>query len=156
MWRGPPSWIGAHVDGAAGSQIVARARFGLFRVIGKRFDDLLRRASGGGGIGYVEVYDSSAMMQQDPKHVEHPEGRSRHDEEVDGDEVGEVVVEERAPALRGWLRATRDEPGNGLCKLLLQSCKIQRPRLKDPPCPKKRKREVSRQPPWPPQWFSLD
>ncbi len=53
------------------------------------------------------------MMQQDPKHVEHPEGRSRHDEEVDGDEVGEVVVKERAPALRGWLRATRDEPGNG-------------------------------------------
>src|SRR5713101_9704958 len=113
MWRGPPSWIGAHVDGAAGSQIVARARSDLFRVIGKRFDDLLRRASGGGGIGYVEVNDSSAMMKQDPKHVEHPEGRSRHDEAVNGDEVGEVVLKERAPALRGWLRATRHEPGNG-------------------------------------------
>jgi hypothetical protein len=51
-------------------------------------------------------------MQQDHKNVEHPEGRSRHDEEVDGDEVGEVVLEERAPGLRGWLRATRHEPGN--------------------------------------------
>src|SRR5713101_7519109 len=30
MWRGSPSWTCAHVDGAAGSQIVARARSDLF------------------------------------------------------------------------------------------------------------------------------
>src|SRR6266849_2743459 len=96
------------VDVVAIAQEVTRRRF-----IGKCFDDLLRRPDGGGGIGDVEMYDSSAMMQQNHKHVEHPEGRSRHDEEVDGNEVGEVVLKERAPTLREWLRATRDEPGNG-------------------------------------------
>src|SRR6266852_2026378 len=53
------------------------------------------------------------MMQQHHEYVEHPEGRGRHDEEVDGDEVGEVVLKERSPGLRRWLRATRHEPGNG-------------------------------------------
>jgi hypothetical protein len=46
-------------------------------------------------------------MQENHEHVEHPEGRGRYDEEVDGDEVGEVVLEERSSGLRGWLRATR-------------------------------------------------
>ncbi len=52
-------------------------------------------------------------MQQDHEYVEDPEGRGRHDEEVDGDEVGEVVLKERSPGLRRWFRATRHEPGNG-------------------------------------------
>ncbi len=64
------------------------------------------------------MHDSSAMMQQDDKHVEHPESRRRHDEEVDGDEVGEVVLKERAPGLRGSLRAMRHEPGNGALRNL--------------------------------------
>src|SRR5258708_7210221 len=59
------------------------------------------------------MHDPAAMMQQHHEHVEHAEGRRRHDEEVDGDEVGEVILEERAPGLRGWLRATRHESGNG-------------------------------------------
>ncbi len=37
------------------------------------------------------------MLQQDHEHVEETEGRSRHDEEVDGDEVKDVVLEERSP-----------------------------------------------------------
>jgi len=32
------------------------------------------------------------MMQQDHKHVKDPEGRGRHDKEVDGYKVGEVVL----------------------------------------------------------------
>ena len=35
----------------------------------------------------VEMHDHTAMMQQDHEHVEHAEGRSRHNKEVDGDEV---------------------------------------------------------------------
>ena len=41
-------------------------------------------------------------MQQDHEYVEDPEGRGRYDEEVDGDEIGEVVLEERVPGLRGY------------------------------------------------------
>src|SRR5260370_41672723 len=53
------------------------------------------------------------MMQRHHEYVEHPEGRGWHDEEVDGDEVGDVVLKERSPGLRRGLRATRHEPGNG-------------------------------------------
>src|SRR3989442_14530980 len=52
------------------------------------------------------------MMQQDHEHVKNAKGRGRHDEEVDRDEVGEMVPEERAPRLRGRFRATRHEPGD--------------------------------------------
>ena len=52
------------------------------------------------------------MMQQDDEHVEQTEGRRRHDEEVDGDKVGDVVLEERSPGLRGWLRAPWRETRN--------------------------------------------
>jgi len=58
------------------------------------------------------VHDPAAMMEQDHEHVEHPEGRGWHDEEIDRDEVGQVVMEERSPGLRGRFRATRHEPGD--------------------------------------------
>jgi hypothetical protein len=38
MWRGPPSWTWAQVDGAAGNQIVARARCDLFAGDGEFVD----------------------------------------------------------------------------------------------------------------------
>src|SRR6267378_2797697 len=67
---------------------------------------------GASHIMLVEVHDLAAMMQQDHEHVEHAKGSGRHDEEVDGDEVGEVVLEERAPSLRWRFRAMRHEPGD--------------------------------------------
>jgi hypothetical protein len=42
------------------------------------------------------------MLQQDHEHVEQTEGRRPHDEEVNGGKVGDVVLEERSPSLRGW------------------------------------------------------
>src|SRR5712664_52060 len=53
------------------------------------------------------------MLQQDHEHVEQTEGRRRHDEEVNGGKVGDVVLEERSPSLRGWLPAARHETRNG-------------------------------------------
>src|SRR6266851_1089824 len=44
MWRGPPSWIWAHVDGAAGSQSVARACCDFFAGEGVRRLRLRRTA----------------------------------------------------------------------------------------------------------------
>ncbi len=60
----------------------------------------------------VKVHDLAAMLQQDHEHVEQTEGRRRHDEEVDGDKVGDVVLEERSPGLRRLLRSTRHETRN--------------------------------------------
>ena len=71
------------------------------RVIGEGFDNLLCCPGGRRGVGHVEVHDLAAMTQQDHEYVEDPEGRGRNDKEVDGDEVGEMVLEERAPGLRG-------------------------------------------------------
>src|SRR6267143_6622273 len=97
----------AAVDAVAIAEEIARRR-----VIRERFDDLLHRPRGSGGIGDVEVQDLPAMMQQDHEDVEHAKGRGWHDEEVDRDEVGDVVLEEGAPRLRGWFRPTRHEPGD--------------------------------------------
>src|SRR6266478_5019646 len=52
-------------------------------------------------------------MQQDDEHVEHTEGRCRHYEEVDRSKIGDVILKEGSPSLRGRLRATRHETGNG-------------------------------------------
>ena len=70
----------------------------------------------GWGIRHVEVLDSAATMQQDHENVQHSKGRGRYDEEVDGDEVGEVVLKERAPGLRGWRWATRHERATVRCE----------------------------------------
>ena len=77
------------------------------RIVGKGFDNLLRRPSGSGRVRDVEVYDSSAMVQQDHEHVEDSECHSRHDEEVDGDKIGDVIFEEGPPGLRGRFRTAR-------------------------------------------------
>ena len=53
------------------------------------------------------------MMQQEQEDVEHTKGRGWHDEEVDANEIGEVVLEESAPCLRGRPRPPRHEPGEG-------------------------------------------
>jgi hypothetical protein len=97
-FRAPPELVA--VNAVAIAKKVARRR-----VAGESLDDLLRRPGGSGGIGDVKVHDLPAMMQQDHQDVEHAKGRGWHDEEVDRDEVGEVVLEERAPGLRGWFRA---------------------------------------------------
>src|SRR5712692_2520927 len=87
----------------------AKMLVGWRRVIGECFDNLLRGPSGGGAI---EVRDLAATVQQDDKYVEQTEGRRRYDEKVDRDELGEVVLEERSPRLRGWPWAMRHKPGN--------------------------------------------
>jgi len=91
----PSPELGA-VDAIAIAEEVARRR-----VIGERLADLLRSPCGRRGIGDVEVHDLAAMLQQDHEHVEQTEGRRPHDEEVNGGKVGDVVLEERSPSLRG-------------------------------------------------------
>ena len=77
------------------------------------FDDLLRGPGGGGRLGDVEVRDSAAVMKQDHEHIEHAERHGGYDEEVDGGEIGNVVLEERSPGLGGRFHATGHEPTNG-------------------------------------------
>src|SRR2546425_13087046 len=80
--------------------------------MGKGFNDLLCRPRSGRGVAHVEVYDLAAVMKQDHEHVEHAKRHRGHHEEVDGDEISDVVLEEGSPGLRGRVQATRHERTN--------------------------------------------
>ena len=56
-----------------------------------------------GMLGDVEVNNASAVVGQDEEDEEDAEGGGGHGEEVDRGQRAEVVVEEGAPGLRGWL-----------------------------------------------------
>ena len=71
--------------------------------MGKGLGDLLCRPRSGRGVAHVEVYDLAAVMKQDHEHVEHAKRHRGHHEEVDGDEISDVVLEEGSPGLRGRL-----------------------------------------------------
>src|SRR6267378_4421356 len=64
---------------------------------------------GASHIMLVEVHDLAAMLQQDHEHVEQTEGRRRHDEEVNGGKVGDVVLENARQVCEGgfWRRGMR-------------------------------------------------
>ena len=55
---------------------------------------------GGGGVSDVDVDDASAVVRQNYDDEQDLEHRRRHDEEVDGDEAPQVVVEKGPPSLR--------------------------------------------------------
>src|SRR5271169_7267966 len=54
---------------------------------------------------HIEVQNATPVMGQHQKHVKYLETDGGHSEEVDGDHLGEVVLQESAPGLRRWLVA---------------------------------------------------
>jgi len=84
-------------------------RRGLVR---KGADDLLGGPVGGGVLGDIEVDDPSAVMGEDDEDEEDAEASGGHGEEVDGDQVADMVGEERPPGLRGSGGSPGHEPGN--------------------------------------------
>jgi hypothetical protein len=63
----------------------------------ERFADLLPRPVCGRMRGHVEVKDAPAIVSQDDEDEEDAEGGGRHDEEVDGDDLLDVVLKEGPP-----------------------------------------------------------
>jgi hypothetical protein len=72
---------------------------------GKRFHHLLRRPWRRRVFRNVEMHDPSPFVGENHKHKQHPEGRSRHREEIAGDQVLDMSVEKCLPGWRGWLRS---------------------------------------------------
>jgi len=68
-------------------------------VKGTGFSQLLARPLRSRVAGHVEVENAATIMDQDQKHVEDLEANGRYGEEIDGDELGDVVLEESAPGL---------------------------------------------------------
>jgi hypothetical protein len=66
----------------------------------------------------VEVDDTSSIVGEHDEDEEYPQARGGHCEEIDGDQVPDVVGEERPPALGGRCVPLREQPGDGpLCHL---------------------------------------
>jgi hypothetical protein len=83
------------------------------RVLWEGVHDLLSRPAGRGVLGHVEVKDASAVMSEDDQHEENAEARGENGKEIDGDEILDVIGQERAPGLRGWRAALGQQAGDG-------------------------------------------
>ena len=58
---------------------------------------------------HVDMQDAAPIVGEDDEDEQDPAGERRHREEVDRDGRAEMVLEEGAPALRGWLPAASAE-----------------------------------------------
>jgi hypothetical protein len=63
----------------------------------QRLDHLLGRPRRRWVLGDVHVHDTPSRMGEDHQHEEHAECDGRHGEEIEGDQVLYVVLEERLP-----------------------------------------------------------
>jgi hypothetical protein len=76
------------------------------RVPGERVADLLRGPRGRRMFRDIDMHDPTAVVTQDEEDEQHPEGGRRHGEEVDGHEIGHVIIEKAPPPLRGGRSAS--------------------------------------------------
>ncbi len=64
-------------------------------------------------LGDIEMDDSSAMMSEHDENEEYTQACRGNREEIEGDEISDMVGEERPPSL-GWRYAPlRHQPGHG-------------------------------------------
>jgi len=64
-------------------------------------------------LGDVEVKDAAAIVGEHNEDEEHPQASSRDREEIDGDQIPDVIGQERSPALRGRRAPLREQAGDG-------------------------------------------
>src|SRR5215510_9056971 len=86
----------------------------IFRcgVEGKSFEHLLRAPFSRGMSRDVEVDNASSIMRENDKHEKNFEPYSMDGEEVDRSQLRYVIVKERSPRLRRWLRMAGHVFGN--------------------------------------------
>src|SRR5438034_5385914 len=82
-------------------------------VVREGVHDLLGRPGSSGILGDVEVEDAPAIVCEHDKGEQDTQAHSRNDEEIDGDQVADVIGQERAPVLGGRGAGLREEPGDG-------------------------------------------
>src|SRR5690348_13895300 len=70
-------------------------------VVREGVDDLLGGPVGGGVLGHVEVDDAPAVVSEHDENKEDAQARGGHREEIEGDQIADMVGEERPPGL-GW------------------------------------------------------
>src|SRR6516225_1639861 len=97
-------FMGTHVSHLS-SELIAEDSIAVAEEIaremleGKCLPQLLSRPLGGGVGGHIEVENALTVMGQNQKHVKDLKTEGGHGEEVDGDQLREVIVQEGAPGL---------------------------------------------------------
>src|SRR5207249_9133618 len=82
-------------------------------VVGEGVDDLLGRPGSGGMLGDIEVEDAPAVVGKHDEDEQNAQARGGNREEIDGDEVPDVIGQERAPRLRRRGATLREQAGDG-------------------------------------------
>jgi DDE family transposase len=82
-------------------------------VVREGVHDLLGRPGGRGMFGHIEVQDPAAMVGEHDQDEEDAQMRGGNREEIDGDQIPDMVGEERAPSLRRRYAPLRHQPGDG-------------------------------------------
>ena len=82
-------------------------------VVRKGIHDLLGGPVGGGMLGHVEVDDAPAVVSEHDENKEDAQARGWHREEIEGDQIADMVGEERPPGLRRQGAPLRYEPRDG-------------------------------------------
>jgi hypothetical protein len=82
-------------------------------LIGEGVDDLLGGPGCGGMLGDVEMDDTPAVVGEHDEDEEDAEPSGGHSKEIDGDQVPDMVGEERPPGLRGLGTPFRHQAGHG-------------------------------------------
>jgi hypothetical protein len=82
-------------------------------VVREGVHDLLGSPVCGGVLGHVEVDDAPAMVSEHDENEEHAHTRSGHREEIEGDQVPDVIGQERPPGLGRRGGPLREQPGDG-------------------------------------------
>src|SRR5712691_2709976 len=101
-------FVDAHVTHLS-SECIAEDRIAVAQEITwelvkrKGFPQLLSRPLGSWMGGHIEMKNTTPVMGQYQKHVKDLETDSGHGEEIDGDQLLGVILQESAPSLRRWL-----------------------------------------------------
>ena len=99
-----PYALHALPEGIAGDRVAIAEEVGGCGIVREGLHDLLSRLGGGGMFRHVEVEDTPAMVAEDDQDEEHAQASGGDREEIDGDQVADMVGQERPPGLRGWGR----------------------------------------------------
>ena len=104
LWGRREDFVDPHAvhsvsEGLAIDVVAIVEEVGWRGVVREGVHDLLGRPVRGGVFGEVEVDDASAKVSEHDEDEEHPQARGGDREEIEGDEVPDVVGEERPPGL---------------------------------------------------------
>src|SRR5882762_8206271 len=82
-------------------------------VVREGVHDLLGRPGSGGMLGDIEMEDAPAVVGEHDEDEQNAQARGGNSEEIDGDEVSDVIGQERAPRLRRRRAALREQTRDG-------------------------------------------